>query len=250
MKKTLSIFVLITMLCFGVSVAHAMPVFDAAKRLAELRRMVEEFRLFNSELIEKGFSEIRSLVDSIRFFAESPDAMIRKLSDQFTGGFWSTLRENPLFEGRTQEIAQIETWVNRAESGTTLPFYLNQVPDPLSPAHRYITFEQAEIARSFDQAEALRQYAVELAEEGREIGEAAAQTNLLGASRLQAASMGKLYEILGVMLAAQGRLAELESISLEQFSRQEKRNELARQKVIQDLGEFVHSEAAPFSEVL
>jgi len=273
-KKILTLLVLVTVLCFTVSLGHAMVVFDpsnyalntvrnvlmesqhvrdmleAARRLTELKRMVEEFRFFNSELIEKGFSEIRSLIDTVRFFTESPEATFKWFGDQFTDGFWTTLKENPLFEGRASELRELETWVNRSESGTTLSYYLNQVPDPLSSRHRYITFEQAEIVRSFDQAEALRGYARSLAAEGRSLAEAAAQANLLGAARLQAASMGKLYEILGVMLAAEGRLAELHSISIEQVSRQEKQNELARERVIQDLGEFVTGERLPAGEVL
>ncbi len=274
MKKILTLLVLVTVLCSTISLGHAMVVFDpsnyalntvrnvlmesqhvrdmleAAKRFYEMKRMAEEFRFFNSELIEKGFSEIRSLAQTIRFFTESPEAAFKWFQGQFTGGFWTTLRENPLFEGSASELHELETWVNRAESGTALSYYLNQVPDPLSPRHRYITFEQAEIIRSFEQADALRGYARGLAEEGRALAEAAAQANLLGASRLQAASMGKLYEILGVMLIAEGRLAELHSISIEQVSRQEKQNELARERVIQDLGEFVTGERLPAGEVL
>ena len=137
----------------------------------------------------------------------------------------------------------------RADQGTSLFYYLNLVPDPLSPNHSYITYEQAQIARSFDEAKVLREYAKELSLEGNEIAQAASQANLLGANRLQAASMGKLYEILGMVLASQGRMFEIESIGLEQVSRQEKLDELTRRKMIEDVGEFVGAGSFQTGEV-
>lgn len=269
MRKQISGLLFATLLLTSVSTVSAMTVFDpanytlnqlrnilmesqhivdmleAAKRLIELKNMVEEFRFFNSELIEKGFSEIRGIVETFR----DPKGTLVRLGDEFTGGFFSALSENPLFQGRPGQVTQIETWVNRAGSGTTLSYYLNLVPDPLSPNHQYITYEQSQIARSFDEAKILRDYAKRLAEEGEALAQAASQANLLGSSRLTAASMGKLYEILGVILASQGRLAELESISLEQVSREEKLDELARRRLFEDLGEFVQGQPVSVGEV-
>ncbi len=163
--------------------------------------------------------------------------------------YLETIKQNPFFQGTASQVAQIEFASNRAESGaTTLPYYLTLVPDPLSPNHQYITYEQAQIARTFDESEALRKYAGELAKDGASLEEAAAQANLLGATRLQAASMGKLYEAFGVLLSTQGRLAELNAISLEQTSRDEKLDELARRKMFQDMGEFVYGNRAPVIE--
>jgi len=274
MRRTFLTLIFVAFLATSVSLAHAIPVFDApnyalntirnlllesqhvrdmleaAKRLIELKRLTQEFQFFNNELIQKGFSEIRDVLQMIRVITEDPKGAIIRFGDELTGGFFTTLQGNPFFSGSPEEVARIETWVNRAEAGTSLPYYLNLVPDPLSPERQYITYEQAQIARSFDQAESLRKYAKELAQEGEGLAQAASEANLLGANRLQTASMGKLYEILGMILASQGRVHELQAISLEQVSRQEKLDELARKKTLEDVAEFVHGVRPGGTEVL
>lgn len=269
MRKAALLLVLVVFISGGVSTVSAFTVFDpinhatsllrnaileaqhleemleAGKRLLELKNLVKEFELFNQELIQIGFGDIQELIQNIGSWAGNWDEMMLPFREDVSDTFLETLHQNPYFEGTASQMAEIEFLSSRSESGaTTLPYYLTLVPDPLSPNHRYITYEQAQIATTFDQAEALRTYAGELAEDGQELEDAAGEANLLGAARLQAASMGKLYEAFGVLLSAQGRLAELAAISLEQVSRDEKLDELARRKTFQDLGEFVHGRGA------
>ena len=264
MKKVTACLIMVAMLSAGVSSAHALVVFDpanhalntirnillesqhiqemleAAKRLLELKRIFDEFRFFNSQLIEAGFSEIRGILQVIRVFRDDPSGALLSFVNDLTGGFFSSLAENPFFQSSGGAIPHLEAFIDRAGSGNSLSFYLNQIPDPLSPNHQYITYEQAQIVRSFDQAEALREYADRLAEEGKRISEAASEANLLGATRLEASSMGKLLEVFGILLTTQGRLAELNALSLEQVSREEKMDELARRKLLEDVDGFVH----------
>jgi len=225
---------------------HVVDMLEAGKRLLELKNLVKEFVFFNEELIEAGFSEIESLVERLRsLFGFEAGRIIFPFEEETSQTYLQSVGQNPYFQGTSGQIAQIEFASKGAESGaTTLPYYLTLVPDPLSPNHQWITYEQAQIARTFDDSEALKNYAEELAKSGVELEEAASQANLLGAARLQAASMGKLYEAFGVLLTAQGRLAELNAISLEQVSRDEKLDELARRKTFQDLDEFVHGSRA------
>lgn len=268
MKKTIFVLMLIASLTSFISISYAMPVFDApnyalntirnvlletqhvaemleaAKRLMELKTMAQEFQFFSSELIEKGFSEI------FGFFNPQPPESIPGFTKEFTDGYMKVLNENPYYNAKPEAKGQVQNWVSRSEQGATLPYYLNLVPDPMSENHQYITFEQAQIARTFDEAKELRDYAGELSKQGEELSEAASRANLLGAARLEAGSMGKLYEILGTLLRSQGRLAELQSLSLEQVSRREKKQELERQRVIQDFGDFVKGPAPPAGELL
>lgn len=274
MRKTVISLVLITFICTGVGTVSAFTVFDpinhatsllrnaileaqqiedlleAGKRLLELKNLLKEFQFFNQKLIEAGFGEIENVIQKFRsFFGGSPGGSLFPFGEETSKTYLQTVQQNPFFQGTASQVAQIEFASAGAESGaTTLPYYLTLVPDPLSPNHPYITYEQGQIARTFDESEALRKYARELAKDGADLEEAAAQANLLGATRLQAASMGKLYEAFGVLLSAQGRLAELNAISLEQTSRDEKLDELARRKMFQDMGEFVYGSQAPVIE--
>jgi len=272
MRKAVISLVLIAFLSIGVSTVSATTVFDpinhatsllrnaileaqqikdlleAGKRLLELKNLVKEFEFFNQKLIDAGFSEIESVIQKFRSFFGDSGNILFPFEEDTSKTYLQTVQQNPFFQGTASQIAQIEFASAGAESGTTLPYYLTLVPDPLSPNHPYITYEQVQIARTFDESEALRKYAEELAKDGVDLEEAAAQANLLGAARLQAASMGKLYEAFGVLLSAQGRLAELNAISLEQTSRDEKLDELARRKMFQDMGEFVYGNRAPVIE--
>lgn len=269
MRKAVISLVLIAFLGIGVSTVSATTVFDpinhatsllrnaileaqqikdlleAGKRLFELKNLVKEFQFFNQKLIDSGFGEIGNVIQKFKPFFDDTGSISLPFEEGTSKTYLETVRQNPFFQGTVSQIAQIEFASPGAESGTTLPYYLTLVPDPLSPNHKYITFEQAQIARTFDESEALRDYAGELAKDGVELEEAAAGANLLGAARLQAASMGKLYEAFGVLLTAQGRLAELHAISLEQTSRDEKLDELARRKMFQDVGEFVYGNRTP-----
>jgi len=273
MRKSVLLLVLATFVSTGVGTASALVVFDpinhatsllrnvilqaehlenlleAGKRLLELKNLVKEFEFFNQKLIAAGFDEIGNLVQKFRTFFGDSGKILLPFEEEASKTYLETVRQNPYFQGTGPQVAQIEFASSGAESGaTTLPYYLTLVPDPLSPNHKYITYEQAQIANTFDQAEALREYAGELAKDGIDLEEAASQANLLGATRLQAASMGKLYEAFGVLLSTQGRLAELNAISLEQTSRDEKFDELARRKVFEDLGEFVYGNQTPVIE--
>lgn len=270
MRKTLFSLVLVTFVCAGIGTVSAFTVFDpinhatsllrnailqaqqvenlveAGKRLLELKNLVREFQFFNQKLIDAGLGEIVSVIQKFRLFAGDTGRILFHFEDEKSKTYLQTVRQNPFFQGTASQVAQIEIASTRAESGaTTLPYYLTLAPDPLSPNHKYITYEQGQIARTFDESEALRKYAKELAKDGVDLESAAAQANLLGAARLQAASMGKLYEAFGVLLSAQGRLAELNAISLEQVSRDEKLDELARRKMFQDLDEFVYGKRVP-----
>ena len=270
MRKAVLSLVLIAFLSTGIGTVSAFTVFDpinhatsllrnaileaqqiedlleAGKRLLELKNLVKEFEFFNQKLIEAGFSEIENVIQKFRSLFGDSGNILLPFEEDTAKTYLQTVQQNPFFQGTASQIAQIEFASARAESGvTTLPYYLTLVPDPLSPNHQYITYEQGQIARTFDESEALRKYAEELAKDGVDLEEAAAQANLLGATRLQAASMGKLYEAFGVLLSAQGRLAELNAISLEQTSRDEKLDELARRKTFQDMGEFVYGNRAP-----
>ena len=267
MRKPIIFLILVVFICGGVSSVSAFTVFDplnyavnflqntltqaqhvedmleSAKRLLELKNLVSGFEFFNQELIKIGFGDIQGLIQKISSLTGTGSS--NEPFDPFKGGqsktYLETLHQNPYFQGSPSQTAQIEFASSQAESGTTtLPHYLTMVPDPLSPNHQYITYEQAQVAKTFDQAEALRTYAGDLAKDGQDLENAASEANLLGAARLQAASMGKLYEAFGVLLGAQGRLAELNAISIEQSSREDKIDELARRKLIQDVGEFVH----------
>jgi len=276
MRKTVILLVLIAVLCGGatrVSAAggivhdplnytinllrnamsqaqHALKTISAAKRLVELKNLFTEFSFMNQALIKSGFSEISSVVNAIKSFRADPARAGIEFADDFTGGFFESLAANPLFHGTPGELAHLNQFINRADSGTLLAYYLNSVPDPLAVDLPYITYEQAQIARTFDQAESLREYAKEIGEEGVRLAEQAQGANLLGAARLEVASSGKLYEILGVMITTQARLAELQSISIEQVSRQEKMGELARQKLIHDGNAFAYGEESSFNEIL
>ena len=267
MRKPVVFLILVVLICGGVSSVSAFTVFDplnyaenflqntltqaqhvedmleAAKRLLELKNLVSGFEYFNQQLINIGFGDIQGLIQKIRSLVGDSNALLLPFKEEQSKTYLETLHQNPYFQGNASQIAQLEFLSSPAESGTTtLPYYLTLVPDPLSPNHKYITYEQAQIAKTFDQAEALRQYSDELAKDGKDLEDAASQANLLGAARLQAASMGKLYEAFGVLLTSQGRLAELNAISIEQSSREDKLDELARRKTIQDLGEFVHGQ--------
>jgi len=228
---------------------HVEDVLEAGKRLLELKNLVKEFQFFNQKLIDSGFGEIENVIQKFRTFFGDSEKILLPFEEEASKTYLKTVEQNPYFQGTASQVAQIEFASSGAESGTTtLPYYLTLVPDPLSPNHQYITYEQAQIARTFDESEALREYAGELAKDGADLEEAASQANLLGATRLQAASMGKLYEAFGVLLSTQGRLAELNAISLEQTSRDEKLDELARRKMAQDLGEFVYGNQASVIE--
>jgi hypothetical protein len=273
MRNAVLSLILVTFICAGVGTVSAFTVFDpinhatsllrnailqvqqvedlleAGKRLFELKNLVREFQFFNQKLIEAGFGEIANVIQKFRSFAGDPGRISFPFEEERSKTYLQAVRQNPFFQGTASQVAQIEIASSRAESGaTTLPYYLTLVPDPLSPNHKYITYEQGQIARTFDDSEVLRKYAKELARDGADLENAAAQANLLGAARLQAASMGKLYEAFGVLLSAQGRLAELNAISLEQTSRDEKLDELARRKTFQDLGEFVYGKRVPVME--
>lgn len=274
MRKAVLLLVLLTFLSAGVGTVSAFTVFDpinhatsllrnaileaqhvadmleAGKRLLELKNLVKEFEFFNQKLIQEGFGEIENVIQKFRsFFGGSPGTSLFPFGEETSKAYLQTVQQNPYFQGTVSQVAQIEFASAGAESGTsTLSYYLTLVPDPLSPNHPYITYEQGQIARTFDESEALRKYAEELAKDGATLEEAASQANLLGATRLQAASMGKLYEAFGVLLSAQGRLAELAAISLEQTSRDEKLDELARRKTFQDMGGFVYGNRAPVIE--
>ena len=273
MRKAVILLVLVTFLSAGVGTVSAFTVFDpinhatsllrnailqaqhvedmleAGKRLFELKNLVQQFDFFNQKLIESGFGEIENLIQKFKSFVGDSGIITLPFEEEASKTYLQTVQQNPYFQGTALQIAQIEFASSRAESGaTTLPYYLTLVPDPLSPNHPYITYEQGQIARTFDESRALRKYAGELAKDGVELEDAAAQANLLGAARLQAASMGKLYEAFGVLLSAQGRLAELNAISLEQNSRDDKLDELARRKMFQDMGEFVYGNRAPVIE--
>lgn len=273
MRKTVFLLVAVLLVSGGVSTVSAFTVFDpinhatsllrnailqaqhlegileAGKRLLELKNLVREFEFFNQKLIAIGFGEIRGLLRKVRFLAGDSTELLVPFRQEFSRTFLQTLQRNPYFRGSAGQMARIELISSSAESGTTtLPYYLTLVPDPLSPNHPYITYEQAQIARTFDQAEALRKYSRELAKDGQALEQAAESANLLGAARLEAASMGKLYEAFGVLLTVQGRLAELNALSLEQVSRDEKLAELARRKMFQDIGEFVYGHRAPLVE--
>jgi len=230
---------------------HLQNLIEAGKQLLELKNLFKEFEFFNQQLINVGLGEIQDIVQKIRAFTTgSSNAPSLPFKGEQAKTYLETLNNNPYFQGTALQMAQLDFLSRQAESGTTtLPYYLSLVPDPLSPNHKYITYEQAEIAKTFDQAEDLRQYSEELAKDGRDLEDAAAQANLLGAARLQAASMGKLYEAFGVLLASQGRIAELNAISIEQTSREEKIDELARRKVVQDMNEFMHGNGAPAVEI-
>jgi len=228
---------------------HVEDVLEAGKRLLELKNLVKEFEFFNQKLIDSGFGEIENVIQKFRTFFGDSEKILLPFEEEASKTYLKTVEQNPYFQGTASQVAQIEFASSEAESGTTtLPYYLTLVPDPLSPNHQYITYEQAQIARTFDESQAIRKYAGELAKDGAELEEAAAQANLLGATRLQAASMGKLYEAFGVLLSTQGRLAELNAISLEQVSRDEKLDELARRKMAQDLGEFVYGNRASVTQ--
>jgi len=273
MRKSVLLLILVTLVSTGVGTASALVVFDpinhatsllrnailqaqqvenlleAGKRLLELKNLVKEFEFFNQKLIDSGFGEIGNLIQKFRSFVGDSGKLLWPFEEEESKTYLKTVQQNPFFQGTASQVAQIEFASSRAESGTTtLPHYLTLVPDPLSPNRKYITYEQAQIARTFDESEALRKYAGELAKDGADLEEAAAQANLLGATRLQAASMGKLYEAFGVLLSTQGRLAELNAISLEQTSRDEKFDELARRKMFEDMGEFVYGNRAPVIE--
>ena len=267
MKKPAIFLIIAALVCGGVSTVSAFTVYDpinysvnvlqytltqaqhledmvaAAKRFLELQNLVKGFEFFNQQLINIGLGDIQDLVQRIRSWTGTSGEAVLPFKGDESKTYLETLHQNPYFQGSASQIAQIEFLSHQAESGTTtLPYYLTLVPDPLSPNHKYITYEQAQIAKTFDQAEALRTYSDELAKDGKDLEDAASQANLLGAARLQAASMGKLYEAFGVLLTSQGRLAELHAISLEQTSREEKLDELARRKTIEDIGEFVHGQ--------
>ncbi|OGW79304.1 MAG: hypothetical protein A2Z83_09145 [Omnitrophica bacterium GWA2_52_8] len=269
MRKAVILLILVAFLGIGVSTVSAFTVFDpinhatsllrnailqaqqvedlleAGKRLLELKNLLKEFQFFNQKLIEAGFGEIESVIQKFRSLFGDSGNILLPFEEDTSKTYLQTVQQNPFFQGTASQIAQIEFASAGAESwATTLPYYLTLVPDPLSPNHQYITYEQSQIARTFDESEALRKYAEELAKDGVDLEEAAAQANLLGATRLQAASMGKLYEAFGVLLSAQGRLAELNAIALEQTSRDEKLDELARRKMFQDMDEFVHGNRA------
>jgi|GEM_PF-1070775 len=270
MKKAIISLVLVTVLCTSVGTVSAFTVFDpinhatsllrnailqaqhvedlleAGKRLLELKNLLKEFQFFNQKLIEAGFGEIEHVIQKFKsLFGAGSGSILFPFEEETSKTYLQTVQQNPYFQGTSSQVAQIEFASKGAASGvTTLPYYLTLVPDPLSPNHQYITYEQGQIARTFDESEALRKYAEELAKNGADLEEAASQANLLGATRLQAASMGKLYEAFGVLLSAQGRLAELNAISLEQTSRDEKLDELARRKTFQDMDEFVHGNRA------
>ena len=273
MRKSVLLLVLVTFVSAGVGTASALVVFDpinhatsllrnailqaqqvenlleAGKRLLELKNLVKEFEFFNQKLIDSGFGEIGNLIQKFRSFVGDSGKLLLPFEEEESKTYLKTVQQNPFFQGTASQVAQIEFASSRAESGTTtLPYYLTLVPDPLSPNRKYITYEQAQIARTFDESDALRKYAGELAKDGADLEDAAAQANLLGATRLQAASMGKLYEAFGVLLSTQGRLAELNAISLEQTSRDEKFDELARRKMFEDMGEFVYGNRAPVIE--
>lgn len=272
MRKAVILLVLMALFLTGVGTVSAFTVFDpinhatsllrnailqaqqienlleAGKRLLELKNLVKEFEFFNQKLIDAGFDEIGNLLQKFRSFFGSFGVISYPWESGLSESYLETIRQNPYFQGTASQMAQIQFASSRAESGTaTLPHYLTLVPDPLSPAHQYITYEQARVADTFDEAERWRDYAGKLAEDGIALEEAASQANLLGAARLQAASMGKLYEAFGVLLSAQGRLAELHAISLEQVSRDEKLDELARRKMLQDMGEFVRGDRVPLA---
>jgi len=273
MRKSVLLLILVTLVSTGVGTASALVVFDpinhatsllrnailqaqqvenlleAGKRLLELKNLVKEFEFFNQKLIDSGFGEIGNLIQKFRSFVGDSGKLLLPFEEEESKTYLKTVQQNPFFQGTASQVAQIEFASSRAESGTTtLPYYLTLVPDPLSPNRKYITYEQAQIARTFDESDALRKYAGELAKDGADLEDAAAQANLLGATRLQAASMGKLYEAFGVLLSTQGRLAELNAISLEQTSRDEKFDELARRKMFEDMGEFVYGNRAPVIE--
>lgn len=274
MRKPVILLIVVALICGGVSSVSAFTVFDplnygvnflqntltqaqhvedmleSAKHLLELKNLVSGFEYFNQQLINIGVGDIQGLIQRIRSLAGSSNDLLLPFKGEQSKTFLETLHKNPYFQGNALQIAQLEFLSNPAESGTTtLPYYLTLVPDPLSPNHKYITFEQAQIAKTFDQSEALREYSDELAKDGKDLEDAAGQANLLGAARLQAASMGKLYEAFGVLLTAQGRIAELNAISIEQTSREEKLGELARRKAVDDVAEFVHGGQAPSIEV-
>jgi len=273
MRKTFLWLVLVTFLCSGVGTVSAFVVFDptnyavsllrntilqaqhvedlleAGKRLLELKNLVKEFQFFNQKLIDSGFGEIESVIQKFSNLFGGSGEISLPFEDDSSRTYLQTVQQNPYFQGTSTQVAQIEFASHRAESGTTtLPYYLTLVPDPLSPNRQYVTYEQGQIARTFDESEALRKYAGTLAKDGAELEKSAGEANLLGAARLQAASMGKLYEAFGVLLSAQGRLAELNAISLEQNSRDDKLDELARRKVFQDMGEFVYGNRTPVIE--
>jgi len=272
MKKPIIFLIVAVLICGSVSTVSAFTVFDplnygvnflqntltqaqhvedmleSAKRLVELKNLVSGFEYFNQQLINIGLGDIEAIVQKISSWTGVSGGTLPFKGDA-SKTFLETLHKNPYFQGNASQIAQLD-FLSQAESGTTtLPYYLTLVPDPLSPNHKYITYEQAEIAKTFDQAENLRKYSDELAKDGQDLEAAAGQANLLGAARLQAASMGKLYEAFGVLLTAQGRLAELHALSLEQTSREEKLDELARRKAIEDMGEFMHGNTAPSLEI-
>ena len=272
MKKPIIFLILVALICGGVSTVSAFTVYDpinysvnvlqytltqaqhlqdmveATKRLLELQNLVKGFDFFNQQLINIGLGDIQDLVQRIRSMTGTSGGVLLPYKGDQSKTYLETLHQNPYFQGNPSQIAQID-FLSQAESGTTtLPYYLSLVPDPLSPNHKYITYEQAQISETFDQAEALREYSDELAKNGKDLEDAASQANLLGAARLQAASMGKLYEAFGVLLTSQGRLAELHAISLEQTSRNEKLDELARRKAAQDMDEFIHGQGTPSIE--
>lgn len=273
MKKPIAFLVVAALVCGGVSTVSAFTVYDpinytanvlqntltqaghvedmveAAKRLLELKNLVQSFEYFNQQLINIGVGDIQALIQKITSFTGNAGQALLPFKGDQSKTYLETLHQNPYFRGNPSQIAQLD-FLSQAESGTTtLPYYLSLVPDPLSPNHKYITYEQAQIAETFDQAEQLREYSDELAKDGKDLEDAAGQANLLGAARLQAASMGKLYEAFGVLLTAQGRLAELHAISIEQSSREDKIDELARRKAVGDVGEFVNGNNASAIEI-
>ena len=274
MRKAVILLVLLAVLCGGVTVVsasgivhdplnyatnllrnaliqaqHIVKVAEDAKRLLELKNLVSEFEFFNQKLIDSGFGEIQGLVQKIRFLVGDSSGLLLPFKEESSNLYLDVLSQNPFFQGTPSQLEQVDFLSNRAGFGTsTLPYYLTLVPDPLSPNHKYITYEQAQVAKTFEQVDALKEYSEELAKDGQDLEEAAANANLLGATRLQASSMGKLYEAFGVLVNAIGSSAKMTAILVEQSSREEKLDELARRKVAQDMGEFVFGSSTPVIE--
>lgn len=228
---------------------HIIQIAEDAKRLLELKNLVSKFESFNQKLVDSGFGEIKGLIQKVRFLAGDRDGLLLPFKEESSNLYLEALNQNPFFQGTSSQLEQIDFLSNRADLGTsTLPYYLTLVPDPLSPNHKHITYEQAQIARAFEQVDVLREYSEELAKDGRDLEEAAAGANLLGATRLQASSMGKLYEAFGVLVNAVGSSTKMTAILAEQKSREEKESELARRKVSQDMAEFVFGSKVPVVE--
>lgn len=246
MKRNILIFITVLTFSFGAlspKAEAALPTFDAVNAtLSQLRNaMLDSGFARQIAILLEELAELRAQYqEMLRFHAGWDDIVKSVIGDPLKEIF--RFGKNRSFHSYSSSLPKLEIFEAAKEPESirrALEDLTGKIPEG---SHRpYIPFEEAQVVDGFHLAKVIRESGRQTREVSESIVDQAATASPKGAARLAAQALGHLIILGQENQEALAKIIELESVQIEQVSREEKRLENLRLSYMDEMNQAIET---------